>query len=298
MSRRILLAGATGVVGRPLARRLLARGHAVRALVRDATGAGDLAAAGAEVVTGDVFDPDAAAGAADGCEVIVHAALRGPAAEDAGADRLRREGTAVLLAAAERAGAAILLPSLVALYADGGQEPIEAADPVMAAGPALAAPQEAELATFGSGARFLILRQGVLFGAGTGAADDLLERVAASAFPVVAGPPVWLPLLHPGDFAEMATTALERDLNGVYDTVSDAVPASALAAAAARALGVAAPPAVSLPVARERLGPDGALTWTVSRRVGPGALATIGIAPSRGWETMLADALAARAPAR
>ncbi len=298
MPRRILLAGATGAVGRPLARRLLARGHAVRALVRDPAAAGDLAASGAEVVAGDVLDRDAAGRAAEGCDHIVHAAVRGPAVGDEQADRLRRDGTAALLTAAERAGAAIVLPSLVALYADGGEEPIEAADPVIASGPGVDAVQEAELATFGSGARFLILRQGVLFAAGTGAAHDLLGRVAAGTFPVVADRPVWLPLLHPDDFAEMATTALERDLNGVYDTVSDTVAAADLATAAARALGAPPPPRVGGTTARERLGADGALTWTVSRRVGPGALATLGIAPARGWEAMLADAVGARTPAQ
>ena len=294
MRRHVLLAGATGAIGRPLAGRLLARGHAVRALVRDPGAASDLADAGAELRAGDVLAPESIAAAAEGCDAVVHAAVRGPSTADATADRLRREGTSALLRAAERAGAGVLVPSLVALYADGGDSPLDAADPVIAPGPAVDAAQDAELATFRSRARFLVLRQGILFGAGTGAARDLLERLAAGEFPLVGEAPVWLPLLHPEDFATVAVSALERDLNGVYDAVSTAVEASRLAREAARALGAPAPAPAPAPAVRDRLGPDGALTWAVSRRVDGGALAELGIAPRHGWEGMLEEALADR----
>jgi len=53
---RALVTGATGFTGGHLARRLLAAGDTVRALVRDPTKAADLAKAGVDVVPGDLTD--------------------------------------------------------------------------------------------------------------------------------------------------------------------------------------------------------------------------------------------------
>jgi uncharacterized protein YbjT (DUF2867 family) len=52
-----LIVGATGALGRATALELLRAGERVRALVRDRTRAADLAAAGAELVDGDLPDP-------------------------------------------------------------------------------------------------------------------------------------------------------------------------------------------------------------------------------------------------
>ncbi|KQW79187.1 hypothetical protein ASC89_12885 [Devosia sp. Root413D1] len=55
--KNILVFGATGPQGRPVAEKLLAEGYKVRALVRDAAKAEGLAASGVDVVTGDLADP-------------------------------------------------------------------------------------------------------------------------------------------------------------------------------------------------------------------------------------------------
>jgi uncharacterized protein YbjT (DUF2867 family) len=52
----ILIVGATGRLGRPVAKALLEAGHSVRALVRDRARADDLRKLGAEVVLGDLTD--------------------------------------------------------------------------------------------------------------------------------------------------------------------------------------------------------------------------------------------------
>ncbi|TFL16571.1 SDR family oxidoreductase [Jannaschia formosa] len=54
----ILVYGATGAQGRPVARQLIAAGHDVRILLRKGEGAPDLIALGAEPVIGDMMDPD------------------------------------------------------------------------------------------------------------------------------------------------------------------------------------------------------------------------------------------------
>jgi uncharacterized protein YbjT (DUF2867 family) len=63
-TQKILVAGATGTVGRQVVAELLARGHAVRALTRDAARA-DLPA-GVEIVQGDLTEPDSLIPALEG----------------------------------------------------------------------------------------------------------------------------------------------------------------------------------------------------------------------------------------
>lgn len=63
-AQKILVAGATGTVGRQVVTELLARGHAVRALTRDPAKA-DFPA-GVEVVRGDLTDPDSLVPALEG----------------------------------------------------------------------------------------------------------------------------------------------------------------------------------------------------------------------------------------
>lgn len=52
----ILVIGASGFLGRHVARVLLAEGRTVRCMARDATRVRDLADAGCEVVQGDILD--------------------------------------------------------------------------------------------------------------------------------------------------------------------------------------------------------------------------------------------------
>jgi nucleoside-diphosphate-sugar epimerase len=71
---RILVTGATGFTGGHLARRLVALGHSVRALIRSPSQAASLAAAGIEPHLGELTDEHAVLEAARGCEQIHHVA--------------------------------------------------------------------------------------------------------------------------------------------------------------------------------------------------------------------------------
>lgn len=136
---RVLLTGATGHVGSFVARRLVADGHEVRALVRDPSrlevaGLDALAGEtpGVEAVVGDVLDADSVRAAAEGCDAAVHSAaavvLRRKDAELAHAVNV--EGTRHVLDAADRAGLArvVHVSSVVALFRPTGP-PMTAADP-------------------------------------------------------------------------------------------------------------------------------------------------------------------------
>jgi nucleoside-diphosphate-sugar epimerase len=109
---KVLVAGASGALGVPLTRRLLAHGHQVLGLTRDPAGARRLDALGARPVVADALDRDQLVRAVDGlwADAVIHelTALRKPPTRHAGmapTDRLRTEGTANLLAAADALGA-------------------------------------------------------------------------------------------------------------------------------------------------------------------------------------------------
>lgn len=68
--KNILVFGATGPQGNAVAKKLAAEGYKVRALVRDTGKAQDLAAAGVEIVVGDMADPASVSAAMVGQEGI------------------------------------------------------------------------------------------------------------------------------------------------------------------------------------------------------------------------------------
>ena len=99
-----LITGTTGFVGSRVARRLLDQGGRVRAIVRRRGAAPELEHLDYEEIEGDFVDPAIAARAADGCGWVVHAAATsGPEFEPV--RRVNVDGTAAMLAAAERTGA-------------------------------------------------------------------------------------------------------------------------------------------------------------------------------------------------
>lgn len=105
-----LIIGATGVQGGATARSLLGAGKSVRAMVRkhDAPAAIALAAEGAELVSGDLDDPNTLDAAMAG----VHALFSVLRPDPAGSDLERRQGMAVV-EAAKRAGITHVIHSTV-----------------------------------------------------------------------------------------------------------------------------------------------------------------------------------------
>ena len=79
---KVLVAGASGALGVPLTRRLLAHDHQVLGLTRDPAGARRLEALGADPVVADALDRDRLLRAVEGrwADAVVHelTALRKP----------------------------------------------------------------------------------------------------------------------------------------------------------------------------------------------------------------------------
>ena len=69
---RIALTGATGFVGRAMARELAGRGHHLTCLVRSDPRPGQLPAEGVTVARGDILSPDSLARAFAGCDALIH----------------------------------------------------------------------------------------------------------------------------------------------------------------------------------------------------------------------------------
>lgn len=70
----VLVTGATGTVGHPIARKLVERGHTVRALVRSPERAAGSLPPGVEIAAGDLGDRDAVRAAVEGASIVYHAA--------------------------------------------------------------------------------------------------------------------------------------------------------------------------------------------------------------------------------
>ena len=105
LSATALVTGGTGLIGSHVAALFREMGWRVRALIRPSSDAAFLEELGCEFVLADLTDPESVSGAADGCEVVVHAAaqLGTPASMDRHVE-VNVEGTRRILKEAIDAG--------------------------------------------------------------------------------------------------------------------------------------------------------------------------------------------------
>jgi len=103
---KVLLTGGSGFVGSAVARRLLARGHEVRALVRASSDVRNMADLSVEQVVGDLNTPASLRGALLGCDALFHVAAdyRLWVPDKQAMFRANVEGTRALMEAALVAG--------------------------------------------------------------------------------------------------------------------------------------------------------------------------------------------------
>ena len=234
---RVFVAGATGAIGQPLVRRLLAEGHAVIGMTRRPERAAALRELGAEAVVCDVFDAAALTGQL--CEAspdaVIHQLTEIPpdldtrhyASQLAPTNRLRTEGTRNLVAAAQAAGARRLLAQSIAFaYAPTGGWVKDESAPLWTGAPppmdvVMAAVASLESQVLGAGG--IVLRYGYFYGPGTGFAGDggYARMARRRMMPIVgSGAGVWS-FIHADDAAEATVAALTRGAPGVYNVVDD-----------------------------------------------------------------------------
>ena len=111
-----LVTGATGFIGSHVARHLMEQGMRVRGLVNPAGTTVEALPSGADAVVGDVRDRDSMRRAADGVDVIFHAAARYSLnrSEARAVEDVNVGGTRVMIEVARERGAALVHTSSVA----------------------------------------------------------------------------------------------------------------------------------------------------------------------------------------
>lgn len=236
---KIFVAGGTGAVGRPLIAELLARGHAPVVLTRSPEEAQALVEQGIEPAIADVFDADAVKAAVSRAqpEVLIQQLTALPRtytreAMDAASplnNRLRLEGGANLLAAAQAAGVRRYLRQSVAFWAVPGDGLADEKTPLaFDASPAVAADvrvvTELEHRLLGNpNIEGIALRYGFFYGSGTwfNADGDVARQVRLQQFPIVgSGEGVWS-WLHIEDAATATVAAAEQGNPGIYLIAND-----------------------------------------------------------------------------
>jgi 2-alkyl-3-oxoalkanoate reductase len=236
---RVFLAGATGVIGRSLVPQLVNARHEVTAMTRSVLRATQLEAAGVDPVVCDLFDADAVrAIMADASpDAVIHQVTALPARLDWGNpnlfdenNRVRTEGTRVLVDAALAAGARrVVAQSIAFVYAPTGDRVKEEDAPLFTDAPPpvgalVAAIVEHEQRVTGTaGIEGLVLRYGMLYGPGTyhDRRGSTAADIVAGRVPLVAGATGMYSWLHVEDAASAAVAALERGAPGIYNVVDD-----------------------------------------------------------------------------
>ncbi len=168
---KIFVAGATGVLGRMLVPLLVKAGHEVVGMTRDPAKQESVRRLGAWPVVVDVFDREALAETlqSERPDAVVHQLTSLNAADYAGNNRIRIEGTRNLVDAARAAGVERIVAQSYCLYAPG-EGPAHEDDPLDTRSGAFARSIEGVLALEKAVSEVpegVILRYGTLYGPGT-----------------------------------------------------------------------------------------------------------------------------------
>lgn len=230
MSLAIAVVGASGVYGRHLLPRLIAKGHRIRALIRRPENAAPLALCGAEVRGADVFDPDSLRVAFAGCDAVINLATSvprpGQAPDFALNDRIRRDGTRAVIDACCAAGISrIVQQSIAMIHAGGGDSWVNESSPVRST-PITQSAIDMEAVVTASDRQWIILRGGLFYGPGTGREDDWFARAAEGTLKVPGDGTDFASLIHVADMADATAVAVERATPRSTFLVADDNPSS------------------------------------------------------------------------
>jgi 2-alkyl-3-oxoalkanoate reductase len=233
---RVLVAGATGAIGRQLVPQLIAAGHQVSATTHSPGKTDSLRAAGADPYVLDGLDGTAVGAVVARAEpdVIVHEMTAIPAQINlrkfdrtfGATNTLRTVGLDHLLAAARAAGVPRFIAQSYAGWPNirtGGpvkteEDPLDP-DPPAAMRPALDAIRYLERTVTSAPLAGLALRYGSLYGPGS--SDVFVSMLRRRMVPLIgSGTGVWS-FLHVADAAAATVAAVSQGEPGVYNIVDD-----------------------------------------------------------------------------
>jgi nucleoside-diphosphate-sugar epimerase len=232
---RVFVAGATGAIGRPLLEALREAGHEVAALTRSPERAERIRAPGIEPAIGDALDGKSIHEVVGETrpEVIVNqlTAIPDPInprrmeREFEPTNRLRREATGHLMAAANDHGVRRLISQSVAFsYAPTGGGEWTEDDPLREDTAISRALISLEEQTLGDPqVEGVVLRYGFFYGPGTTYAGDgaTTAAVRKRQFPVIGRGEGRFPFIHVADAAAATVLALDHGAPGAYNIVDD-----------------------------------------------------------------------------
>lgn len=309
---RVFLAGASGVIGKPLVPALVAAGHEVTGTTRKPERMAEIEAGGGKAVICDALDREAllTAVAEATPEVVVHELTALPERLDprkkgvyAATARIRREGTANLVAAARAAGVRRLVAQSIAfVYEPRGDWVKQEEAPVMTHaegefGEALESTMDLERQVLGAnGLEGLVLRYGFFYGPGSSYRRDgfQAEEVRKRRLPIVGSGDSMFSFVHVDDAAAATVAAVERGAPGIYN-VADDEPAPAREWIPVYAQAVGAKPPRHLPAWVVRLVAGKAIAQFATTLRGASnakAKLELGWEPSHpSWRTGFRDAL-------
>lgn len=249
---RIFIAGATGVLGRQLVRRFTDAGHEVVGLARTDANAELIRALGGRPARADLFDLESLSAAAEGADVVIHAATAIPAGASMRSrkgwevnDRIRREGTRTLTGAAGAVGADLYLQQSVAWVVETAPDgPAYDEDtppnPPELLRSAVDGERIARSAGAAHGFHVGVLRGGSFYGPEASRGTAALLR--ARRMPVVGAGEQLVAPIHEADMARAFLAAAESDAEGTWHVVDDEpVPHATLLRHFASALGAPEP---------------------------------------------------------
>lgn len=228
---RIFVAGATGVLGQPTVKLLVAAGHEVRGTARGEEKSQLLRSLGAEPVSVDLFDANAVKEAIAGSEAVIHIATKIPPLmkmRSRGAwkenDRLRREATKSLVDGALAAGAqTFIAESITFVYADGGDRWLDENAPLKLAWSALDSTLDLERETqrFGEGGgKAVVLRFGLFYAPYAASTITSVKMMKRRMFGVIGKGDNYFSSIHVDDAAAAIVAALNAP-SGTYNVVED-----------------------------------------------------------------------------
>jgi nucleoside-diphosphate-sugar epimerase len=237
---RVFVAGATGALGIPLVRRLVAAGHEVTGLTRSAAKRPSIEKLGARAVVADALNAAAIEEAIlDGKpDAVVHALTALPrggprrARDLVATNELRTRGTRNLIKAAIAAGARRFIAESI-VFAYGwrveSNTPVDETSPRPARvarmlQPALDAIVALETQTLGaSPLEGIVLRYGLVYGAGSGSTEEMIAMLRARRLPAFGAADSAVPWIHIEDAALVTVLAIERGAPGsIYNVTDDA----------------------------------------------------------------------------
>ena len=237
---RVLVAGATGAIGKRLIPMLVSGGHRVYGTSRSSDKAPLIAKLGAEPLVVDALNKADVADAIrrSSPDVVVHELTAIPPGLDlrkfreqfAATNRLRTTGTDNLLAAARQAGVRRFVAQSFAGYSfarEGGA--VNSEDAALRSHPprqmatTLEAIRYLESAVLAAPIEGIVLRYGGFYGPGTSVSIDgaMIEPIRRRAFPIIgAGSGVWS-WCHIDDAAAATALTVEEGAPGIYNIADD-----------------------------------------------------------------------------